>query len=78
MTDKVAIERLISLQDVLLDNMSMQARKAFRARGNRFTSKLFHDALVSNPYSFSDALTAVYSSGLWHGVKLGPKVLEDD
>jgi len=69
------IERLIMPGPLLAQQtMSAKDRKHRLYRLNQFTSGLFRDALARGSCDASDALSAVYLSGMHHALELTAKL----
>ncbi len=69
------VERLICAREPYPFDMPVRERKKRQAALNLFTAKLFQDAMAFKFCDLSEALSAVYLSGLWHGAMFGPRIL---
>ena len=70
------IERLITSRDALPLDMPRRERQQLEYTLNKLAAELLRDAMMLKLCSASDALGAVYLSGLWHGAMLGARAFE--
>ena len=65
-------ERLVTAWE-LLGDLPVPEKRRKMARLDSFTRELFQDAMAGKLCDMSSALSAVYLSGLLHGMELGPQ-----
>jgi hypothetical protein len=54
--------------------LSVKDRKLKQRLLNEFTGQLFREAMHFPGANMADALSAVYLSGLYHALELGPRI----
>ena len=65
-------ERLVTAWE-LLGDLPVPEKRRKTAQLDTFTRELFQDAMIRKLCDMSGALSAVYLSGLLHGMELGPQ-----